>query len=202
MSHTTELFVMAAVWCVISAVLVRFVTPSWPGRLALFAILVGIPFWELPYGYYAFRALCEKDTAPYIYEKILPQSIVCSDYPFATFHESILAAGYASVEVRDKSGRVLRASKDESGKIAAVPQRALASRYCMTYADNIPMPWRVSRSEIRVVSIADRRVVAKQSQFAWAGMWWQEATRPVFGRGGGCHGDHRALIYVLKNGTN
>ena len=58
MSDTEQLFVLAGVWVAIAAVIARFIS-GWPARIVVFTLLVGIPFWELPYGYYNFRELCK-----------------------------------------------------------------------------------------------------------------------------------------------
>ena len=76
MSDTEQLFVVAAVWVIIAAVIARFI-PNWPVRIAFFVLAVGIPFWELPYGYYNFQNLCREETKLMVIERIPPQESVC-----------------------------------------------------------------------------------------------------------------------------
>ena len=60
MSQTEELFLLAGTWTLIAIFIARFI-PNWPGRIAFLAIAVGLPFWELPYGYYNFQRLCREE---------------------------------------------------------------------------------------------------------------------------------------------
>ena len=69
MSDTEQLFVVAAVWALIAAAIARFIS-NWPGRVAFFVIAVGLPFWELPFGYYNFQKLCSEHNKFQIVEKI------------------------------------------------------------------------------------------------------------------------------------
>ena len=59
MSDTVQLFIVAAGWTIISFLIARLV-PKRPGRIALFIVLVGVPFWELPYGYFNFQKLSSR----------------------------------------------------------------------------------------------------------------------------------------------
>src|SRR6185436_10438805 len=97
MSDTEQLFLVAAIWALIAAVIARFI-PNWPGRIAFFAIAVALPFWELPYGYYNFQRLCRNETALIVSEKVLPQDSVCIDYFDAGLYRQLVQAGFSRIE--------------------------------------------------------------------------------------------------------
>src|SRR6185436_2239817 len=99
MNDTEQLLIAAAVWAIIAAVIARFI-PNWPGRIVFLVLAVGLPFWELPYGYYNFQKLCREEGALRIFEPIAPQEAVCVDYPFETVTSEMLKKGFASVEAR------------------------------------------------------------------------------------------------------
>ena len=188
MNDTEQLFIAAAVWALAAAVIARFI-PHWPGRIAFFAIAVGIPFWELPYGYYNFQKLCRDEGSLKIVEPIPPQTSVCVDYPYETAALGMLKGGFENVYARDKNGDVKRYLKSSSGAIEKVTTNRISSEYCVTYGFIRGLPWRMMRNEIVVFRDKEKRVVARHSDFVWFGMWWQEAAAPVLGRGGECRHD-------------
>ena len=200
MNDTEQLFLMAAVWTVIAAAIARLI-PTWPGRIAFFAIAVGLPFWELPYGYYNFQKFCREEMGLRVFEKIAPQEIVCADYPFVTLHRELLGSGFTSVETRGKAGEIKRYSARPDGEISGTAQRVLSSNYCLTFQNNTLLPWRVLRHDQLITRVHDRHIVARQSRFSWSGMWWQEAGRPVLGRGGECSDERNRTILALRQGA-
>ena len=201
MNDTEQLFLVAAVWTVIAAVIARFI-PNWPGRIAFFAIAVGLPFWELPYGYFNFQKLCREEGALRILESIAPQESICVDYPFDTVAEGMLKKGFVSVEARDKSGGVSKFVRTPRGDIGKATTDRVTSEYCVTRAFVRGLPWRAMRNELIVVRNSDKRVVARHSDFVWFGMWWQEAALPVLGRGGECrHDGISSVATALVAGT-
>jgi hypothetical protein len=188
MNDTEQLFVAAAVWALIAAVIARFI-PNWPGRIAFFALAIGIPFWELPYGYFNFQRLCREEGSLRVFEPIAAQREICADYPYETAALAMLKIGFVTVEARDKNGSVRKYSKGSSGDIEKVTIERVSSEYCVTNAFVRGLPWRTMRNEIVIVRERDRQVVARNSDFVWFGMWWQEATVPILGRGGECRHD-------------
>ena len=188
MNDTEQLFLVAAVWALIAAAIARFI-PNWPGRIAFFALAVGIPFWELPYGYYHFEKLCKEHGGLKIFEPISPQQVVCLAYPFDSAASGMLKTGFSIVEARDKSGSVNRILRSTSGELESTKLNQVTSEYCTTYAFVRGLPWRIMRNEITISRESDQRLVARHSDFVWFGMWWQEAALPVLGRGGECRHD-------------
>jgi hypothetical protein len=188
MNDTEQLFLVAAVWTLIAAAITRFI-PNWPGRIAFFTIAVGLPFWELPYGYYNFGKLCKEQGGLKTFELIPPQNVVCVAYPFESGASAMLKAGFDVVEARDKSGSVNRISRASAGDFQSTKLNRVTSDYCVTYAFVRGLPWRIMRNEMTISRENDQRVVARHSDFIWFGMWWQEAATPVLGRGGECRHD-------------
>lgn len=198
MSDTEQLFVLAGVWVAIAAVIARFI-PGWPARIVVFALLVGIPFWELPFGYYNFQKLCSEQAKLKIFDKIPPQDSVCIDYPDVQFIRVLLKQGFTVVEVPDRFGDIEKRLPDFSpGKVKS---GQFTSPYCVVFASNTPLPWRVLRHDVQIVRARNGHVVARQSQFGWSGMWWQQSASPVLGRGGDCYEDPTAPVVALRNGA-
>lgn len=202
MSDTGELFAMAAVWVLVAAVIVRFVPNKW-GRIVSFGVLVGIPFWELPYGYYNFQKLCNEEGGLKIFETIPSQNTVCASYPFETSAEYLLKLGFLGVEARDESGRVRRFAKESSDRQATIDGKQISSKYCVTQAFVQGLPWRIQRNEYVIAGALDQRIVARHSDFVWFGTWWQQQTLPILGVGGECrHSDPvKAIAAALLVGT-
>lgn len=193
MSQTHELFTMAAIWTLIAIVIAYFIK-NWPGRIAFLAIAVGVPFWELPYGYYNFQKLCKEQGGLKVFEPIPPQHIVCVTHPFDSGAPALLGVGFGIVEARDKSGSVNKISRASSGELVSMKLGQVTSDYCITYAFVRGLPWRIQRNEMTVSREKDRRLVARHSEFVWFGMWWQDAAAPMLGRGGECRRDAVAPI--------
>lgn len=188
MSDTEQLFVVAAVWALIAAVIARFIA-NWPGRIAFFAIAVGVPFWELPYGYYNFQMLCKEQGGLKVFEPISPQTIVCVTYPYESGAPGMIKAGFETVETRDKGGVVHRITRAPSGVLESIKQEHVTSEYCIAYAFVQGLPWRTMRKDVTALRVKDPKLVARHSDFVWFGMWWQEAATPILGRGGECRRD-------------
>ena len=198
MSDTEQLFVVAAVWALIAAAIARFI-PNWPARIAFFALAVGIPFWELPYGYYNFRKLCDEQGKLQVFEKILPQDSVCVGDLDSGLYVGLIRAGFTRIEVTGRSDDPARDSS--SGRVFRTKKQDVESTYCYVFQVNSPVPWRLSRNDVLIERANDNRVIARQSQFLWAGMWWQEKARPVLGRGGMCFEDPQRPNLVLRGGS-
>lgn len=193
MSDTEQLFIVAAVWTVIAAVLARFV-PNWGGRIALFAVLVGVPFWELPYGYYTFQKLCTSEGRLQIYEPIAPQRAICFDYPMSSSVEKVLDRGFVRVESKNADGSIVQHLRESSRSTTTSRAEVATAEYCVAFKNNIHLPWRTLRHDFLVLRAKDNAIVARHSVFDWLGMWWQEEASPLLGRGGSCRSDQAESI--------
>ena len=188
MSDTEQLFLVAAVWALIAAAIARFI-PNWPARIAFFALAVGIPFWELPYGSYNFQQLCRNEGNLRVFEDIAAQKVICADYPFDAAAKTLHRFGFANVESRNKAGDVSQFAGTTPEVILQGKTKNVTSEYCVTFVNNNHLPWRVNRHDFLIVRNKDGAVVARHSVFDWFGMWWQQAASPVLGRGGECRED-------------
>src|SRR6185503_2656392 len=104
-------------------------------------------------------------------------------------------AGFESVEAMGREGDVRRYVAPSAVDRREGKQDRVSADYCITSAANIKIPWRLLRHDHLIQRSSDGRIVARQSRFTWAGMWWQEAARPVLGRGGDCAD---AMIHVFQ----
>ena len=199
MSDTEQLFVVAAVWVVIAAMLARLI-PGWWGKGVFFAALVAVPLWELPYGYFNFQRLCTENANLKVVDKILPQDSVCIEHFDLNLYMALSNAGFARVELTDhtKVGK----SYLNDGRLVLANRENPQSVYCLTFENNIHMPWRILRSDTSIRKARDGSIVGLLSGFYWIGMWWQERARPLLGRGGVCSRAWDAPIRVLREGTN
>jgi hypothetical protein len=187
MSDTTQLFILAGIWTLAAAILVYFIR-NWPARIFVFALLVGVPFWELPYGYYNFQNLCKTAGGLHVLEPIAPQKTICADYPFDSSAKGLTRYGFDRVEARAKTGEITQFSKDPKGAVAKGSKR-IESEYCVTFSNNNRLPWQVIRHDFTIVRADTKSVAARHSVFDWLGTWWQVAASPMLGRGGTCRED-------------
>jgi hypothetical protein len=199
MNDTEQLFLVAAVWALIAAAIARFI-PNWPGRIAFFAIAVGLPFWELPYGYYNFRELCRDETDLKISEKFPPQDSVCIEYFDLGLYRQLVEAGFSRIEITGRSDNAKEIAA--SGRVFLVNREQAKSSYCIAFQPNISLPFRILRSDTLVVHATDNRLIARQSRIRWDGTWWQKAASPIFGIGGVCFRPLSAPIMALRQGAN
>jgi hypothetical protein len=200
MSDTTQLFILAGIWTLAAAILVYFIR-NWPARIFVFALLVGVPFWELPYGYYNFHTSCDAGSRVQILESIPPQAGVCVDYPFEDAVEIVLKAGFARVEARGKLGAVREYVAVPTKEHPGGRREQVTTDYCISSVLNIREPWSILRHDHVVRRVVDDHVVARQSSFMWEGMWWQKAASPVMGRGGDCSNPMVQLFDAVKLGA-
>lgn len=203
MDDTANLFLLAGIWSLIAIVVVRLIPIKWPARIAVFALLVGVPFWELPYGFYNLQKLCKDEGKLRVFASIVPQKSVCVDYPFDASAKALLRFGFASIESRSKTGEVTQHVGGTSEALSQSKTRIVTSEYCVTFANNNHLPWRVIRHDFLIVRSKDAAVVGRHSVFDWFGMWWQEAASPVLGRGGECREDPvQPVMAALRAGSN
>lgn len=189
---------MAAIWTVIAVVIACFIK-NWPGRIAFLAIAVGLPFWELPYGYYNFQRLCDTEARLLVFEKIPPQDSICLQDLDSGLYAGLTNAGFKRIEVTGKSDDSKRDA--QSGRVLRMARSSIKSNYCLGFQENISLPWRISRGDVLITRVNDNKVVARQSHFSWAGMWWQEQLRPILGFGGTCFDNLDRPNYALRNGV-
>ena len=202
MSDTEQLFILAGVWTIGAAVVAYFI-PKWPAKIIAFALLVGIPFWELPFGYYKFLNLCAHEGGWRVFEKIAPQQSVCAIYPLDSATKQFIDAGFTIVEAKDKGGNTWRYTRDEINDKPKAAGSATVSEYCVVQDFIEGLPWRIQRNEHVVVRLSDKHIVGRFSDFVWYGTWWQQKAIPMLGRGGECrHGDAiPAIAYTLRAGS-
>jgi len=193
MSDTEQLFIVAGVWTA-GAVALAYVVPKWPAKIATVVLLVAVPFWELPYGYFNFLRLCEKEGGLRVFEKIAPQQTVCANYPIEKSAARLLELGIVGVEAKDQYGETRYISREPEGASAGKKESA---QYCINQSFVTNLPWRIQRNEHTLVRISDQHLAARYSDFVWFGTWWQQDFLPVLGRGGECrHGD--ALLAIAS----
>ncbi len=198
MSPTEELFLVAAVWTLIAVFVARFFS-TWLARIVFVAIAVAVPFWELPYGYLNFRKVCADQVQLQVFEKILPQESVCLSRFDSGQYAQLNRAGFSRIEVP----AITEGAKEfiSSGRVINIAATGAQSTYCITFENNILVSNRLSRSDILVTRRADGRIAARQSDFFWGGMWWQEMARPLLGRGGECSVGLNEAIGALRRGA-
>ena len=198
MNDTEQLFIAAAVWALIAAVIARFI-PNWPGRIAFFAIAMGIPFWELPYGYYNFQKLCRDETNLKVLEKILPQDSVCIEYFDLGLYRQLVQAGFTRIEITGRSDNANEYVAN--GRVFLTKREDAKSSYCIVLKSGTSLPWRILRGDTLVVRLVDNHAVARQSRIRWNGTWWQQEATPILGIGGVCSGSLSNPILALRQGA-
>jgi hypothetical protein len=200
MSDTAQLFIMAGVWTVAAAILAFHYISKWPARIAAFALLVGVPFGELPYGYYNFAKLCRDEATVRAFEKVAPQEFMCIDDLYSDVYRMLVGVGFSKIEFR--GGTNIDFRNNAAIHAVRVKRGEEKSVYCFSTKNNIRLPWRVWRYDHLVHRVVDGRVALRQSGFSWAGMWWQEGASPILGRGGNCGDPLVRLFAAVRNGTS
>lgn len=199
MSDTEQLFIFAGAWTA-AALFIAYFIPRWPAKVAAVALIVGIPFWELPYGYYNFGLQCGELARLRLLERLEPQDSVCIDTLDSLLFANLTRAGFSRIELLGGSDDPAR--DQASGKVTSVVKREdLQSRFCLEFRNNVRMPRHLSRSETLIVRAKNRSVVAQQYAIYWSGLWWQRMTSPILGRGGQCFEDPMKPILAIRRGA-
>jgi hypothetical protein len=185
MSPTEDLLWMVAVWVAITTGIAYFFS-TWTTRVIFVAVAVAIPFWELPYGYYNLRKLCNEQGGLRVIEPIPPQRSICADHPSDSTAQAWLADGMDFVEARDKRGMVTKLTRGPKHSVTRSNADKILSEYCVTHAWINNLPWGIQRGEYVVTKATSQAIVARHSEFSWSGMSWQRAASPILGRGGHC----------------
>jgi hypothetical protein len=204
MNDTAELFAMAGVWVVIAALIARAVpfTSRW-GKPLMFAALVAILFWELPVGYSHFRRLCNEETKLQVLEKIPPQDSICLEHLNEGFVVHLKKIGFSKIEIigQNPASQHYLNNPTFKGVLSFSDRGKITSPYCLVTRVNIAVAWDITRADTLIINSQNDRIVARQSQFRWAGLWWQRSASPLLGVGGRCAGDQETPINAFKNGV-
>jgi hypothetical protein len=198
MSDTAQLFVIACVWTLAAAILAYFI-PKWPVKIIVVALLVGIPFWELPAGYYNFRKQCLEQVSWRAFEPIPPQESICVENLDSGLYANLTQSGFSRIEVTGGSDDNKR--DRASGRVVRTVGKEVKSTFCLGFSNGEFFPWRISRYDLLVTKVGDRRVVGRQGQAIWAGTWWQAAMHPILGNGGMCFEDPLKGLRAIRAGT-
>jgi hypothetical protein len=189
---------MAGVWVVIAALIARSVPiRTGAGKVLLFVVLVAVPFWELPYGALNLSKLCDEHSRLAIFEKFPPQERICVQELDYSLTHALRDANFLQVEVR----RGLTSPTGNDGFVRLAKSGELKSDLCLEFVSNTQLSWRVVRHDESLIRAKDNHVVARQSHFDWAGMWWQELASPLLGHGGRCSPNLRTLLRTVRSGT-
>ena len=194
-----ELLLAALVWtAVAAAIVIRFVSDRLL-RIALFAVLFGIPFGELPYGYYNFLDLCQSETVLQVSEKIPAQETVCVEELNSLMYTNLMRAGFARVEVTSDADYPSVYLVDR--RVVRTHPELTKSPYCIVVKKDIVLPWNILRSDTLIVDSRNQQTVARQSAIHWQGMWWQKDLIPSFGSGRTCSGNPGRPAVALRKGA-
>lgn len=196
MSDTEQLFILAGVWTA-GALFLAYFIPNWWAKAAVVALLVGIPFWELPYGYYNFQKLCQDKLLTF--EQIPPQDSLCVGDLYPDMYAMLVEAGFSRIDLTGRTTVNLNAPL--AVRIVRTSRGEISSRYCLLSMNNIPLRWRILRHDYLVSRAGEKKIAARLSRFSWAGMWWQDAASPILGHGGYCSAPLASLFLVLRKGN-
>ena len=113
------ILVVAGAYVGLWYLLIRALPNRWAKAIVALVALY-LPFWDVPYGYYNFRALCSEEGELHVLRKVSPQTSIFLDQSLPLTEKEIarmLAKGFRVVEVRRRDGSMVSLRKDESGGI-------------------------------------------------------------------------------------
>jgi hypothetical protein len=144
-------------------------------RISAIVIALLIPFWDLPIGYLNFYQHCSQEGGIYIDKEFrAPDSILIGESS-AYRPDTVLKLGFKTVEFKDRED-IIRFTAGVD-KVAKSIHTTPISLLKIEYSGHKLLPWNLVRTEQIVTRLKDGKVVAKQTDFSWRGMWWEVSTR-------------------------
>ena len=172
------------------------------------AVLVAIylPFWDVPFGYYAFGSYCIAGAGLRKYSEIEPQTtIYLEGVAVATREETqqLLKEGFRVVELRPSgSGAVEVVRRSVTGVEERTTAKAPSSLFGVRASGGQRLSWGILRDDIEAYRVRTGEVVARYSQFRWR-FWLQKLSPPLLGSAGHCPevGKPFSMRSVIRSGT-
>ncbi len=153
-------------------------------KIAAIAVALAVPFWDLPIGYLNFYRHCSQEGGIYVSNEVPASDAILIDSSAGYTPEEITRFGFKIVEYvsRDETIRYTAERNGLNKSIHTTP----VSKIKIQFSGHQTLPWNLVRTEYIVSRLDNGKVVAKQTDFYWRGMWWQVAAAPLLGDGSNC----------------
>jgi hypothetical protein len=169
---------VVAVYIGIVWALVRFALKNNWARAAVVVAALGIPFWDLPIGYYEFQRLCSAEGGLRILKPVAPQERVFFDSMPSQSAEDLLAKGFKVVEIARADGKGIARHEFLGGivtKNVAEPESAVR----VTIRRNQLLSWNILRDDRIAQFRVNGELLARHSTFTWHGGWLKALASPT-----------------------
>ena len=144
-------------------------------RISAVVVALLIPFWDLPIGYINFYKHCSQEGGIYIDKEFRAPDAILIGESSAYRPDTVLKLGIKTVEFKDRED-IIRFTLD-ANKVARSIHTTPISALKIENSGHKLLPWNLVRTEQIVTRLKDGKVVAKQTDFSWRGMWWEVSTR-------------------------
>lgn len=169
-------------------------------RVSAVVIALLIPFWDLPFGYFNFYRLCSQEGGLHVDKELRAADSILLAESTAYRPEDVLKLGFKTVEFMSR-GQVIRYSSSPAGVLRTTHTQAI-SPLVYEFSSNKPLPWNVVRSDYEVKRIGDGKILARQTDFGWNGMWWESNFRVQVTSARHCSGvPSKSVLLVLAEGA-
>jgi hypothetical protein len=171
---------IAAAWLIIS----KTGTPI--GRVAVGLLAIAIPFWEFPIGYWNLLRQCKNEGGNHISKDFQPSPSIALDFTFHQRPRELMTLGFHIVEY-SSGDKFTRFTRNGDGMTESIHDSSISQ---LTYRREIvkELPWNLDRYDDVIVRKKDGATVARQTDFRWRGMWWEDALNARVTPGTRCAG--------------
>lgn len=147
---------------------------GWGKRIGVLAVAIAIPFWEFPFGYWTLLQHCKLESGIHVGNEFTPSdSILFFNYAYKPAEAAAL--GYKTIEYLSQ-GNVIRYTR-VGEELEKSTHRQPTSKISYRAEGWQELPWGVARYDYLVTRLADGKVVARQTDFNWSGLYWERALR-------------------------
>jgi hypothetical protein len=137
-------------------------------RIAIIAIAIAVPFWDMPIGYFTFQNYCDQDGGFHKFsEPGNSKSVYFTYYPGRP--ERFLQAGIETIEY-DRAGVIRRVARSPSGEIISADVARPTSQLRVHLPLEERLPWNVYRQE-QVLEQISGAMIARARSYSWSGGW-------------------------------
>jgi hypothetical protein len=177
------------------------ILPSRAQKIAAIVVGVAIPFWDLPIGYLSYRLQCHEHGGLQVFADSRGTDSILFD-PGVGYRPEYLAKKYGFKKIEYRSSSRVEAYTITEHGIEKSSEANPTSAHKIAYTGNQVSGWSVSRGDWTLSRTDTGKVIARHSEFAWNGMWWQKAI-PSGAPDAHCHAgpkDHDAFMLFASKG--
>jgi hypothetical protein len=166
-----------------------------PQKIALIIVGLLVPFWDLPFAYLHYRALCSQEGGMHVLHRVVGAESIFFDGA-GYDPQKLLDFGFKTLEYRSTTSKdVLVYTVTERGVEKTRQAAARSQLRISSVPRHQAVGWNTYRRDLSLFRQSDNMVLVRHTEFYWNGLWWQTALFPHGGSVGHCHANEDDQVW-------